>query len=69
MDVSIGVNQVAAADDEQANEETGEHGTGPEAAAEALHKEDGRDGSKEKGAATDEGHKDGLFLVETDLIH
>ncbi len=69
MDVSLGVNEVAAADDEQANEEAGEHSAGPEAATETLHKEYGGDGAEEEGTATDEGHKDGLFGVETDLIH
>ena len=69
MDVSLGIDKVAAADDEQANEEAGEHGAGPETASEALHKENGGNGAKEEGAATDEGHKDGLFGVKPDLIH
>ena len=41
MDVGFGVNEVAAADDEEADEEAGEHGAGPETAAKALHEEDG----------------------------
>ena len=54
MDVGVGVNKVAATDDEQANEEAGEHGAGPEAPTEALHKEDGGDGAEEEGATTNE---------------
>ena len=69
MDVSSGVNKVAAADDEQADEEAGEHGAGPETAAEALHVDDGGDCAAKQRAAADEGHEDGLFGVEADLIH
>ena len=68
-DVGFGVDEVGAADDEEAEEEAGEHGAGPEAAAEALHVEDGGDGAEEEGAAADEGHEDGLLAVESDLVH
>lgn len=63
------VDEVGAADDEEADEEAGEHGAGPEAPAEALHVEDCGDGAEEEGAAADEGHEDGLFAVEADLVH
>ena len=68
-DVGLGVDEVGAADDEQAEEEAGEHGAGPETPAEALHVEDGGDGAEEEGAAADEGHEDGLLAVEADLVH
>ncbi len=67
--VFLRVDEVGAADDEEAEEEAGEHGAGPEAAAEALHVEDGGDGAEEEGAAADEGHEDGLLAVEADLVH
>ena len=67
--VGGGVDEVGAADDEEAEEEAGKHGAGPEAAAEALHVEDSGDGAEEEGAAADEGHEDGLFGVEAYLAH
>ncbi len=67
--VFLGVDEVGAADDEEADEEAGEHGAGPEAPAEALHVEDCGDGAEEEGAAADEGHEDGLLAVEADLVH
>ena len=63
------VDQVAAADEDEADEEAREHGAGPEAPPEALHVEDGGDGAEEEGAAADERHEDGLFGVEADLVH
>lgn len=68
-DVGLGVDEVGAADDEEAEEEAGQHGAGPEAAAEALHVEDGGDGAEEEGAPAHEGHEDGLLAVEADLVH
>ena len=68
-DVGLAVDEVGAADDEEAEEEAGQHGAGPEAPAEALHVEDGGDGAEEEGAAADEGHEDGLLAVEADLVH
>ena len=68
-DVGVGVDEVGASDDEEAEEEAGEHGTGPETAAEALHVEDGGDGAEEEGAAANERHEDGLLAVEADLVH
>lgn len=68
-DVGFGVDEVRTADDEQANEEAGKHGAGPETATEAFHVEDGGDGTEEERAAANEGHEDGLFAVEADLVH
>ena len=68
-DVCGRVDEVGAADDEEADEEARQHGAGPEAAAEALHVEDGRNGTEEQAAAADEGHEDGLLAVEADLVH
>ena len=68
-DVGCGVDEVGAADDEEADEEAGEHGAGPEAAPEALHVEDGGDGAEEERAAAHEGHEHGLLAVESDLVH
>ena len=48
-DVGFRVDQVGAADDEEADEEARQHGAGPEAAAEAFHEENGRDGSEKQG--------------------
>ena len=67
--MGFAVDEVAAADDEQADEESGQHGAGPKAPAETLHVEDCGDGAEEEGAAADEGHEDGLFGVEPDLVH
>ena len=67
--VGVDVDEVAAADDEEADEEAGQHGAGPEAAPEAFHVEDGGEGAEEEGAAADEGHEDGLFGVEADFVH
>lgn len=63
------VDEVAAADKDKADEEAGKHGAGPEAPAEPLHVEDGREGAEKEGAAADKRHKDGLFGVETYLGH
>lgn len=65
--VGVGVDEVGAADDEETDEEAGEHGAGPEAAAEAFHVEDGGDCAQEERAAADEGHEDGAFGIEADL--
>lgn len=67
--VFLRVHDVGAADDEEADEEAGEHGAGPEAPAEALHVEDGGDSAEEEGAAADKGHEDGMLAVEADLVH
>lgn len=53
-DVGGGVDEVGAADDEEAEEEARQHGAGPEAAAETLHVEDGGEGAEEERAAADE---------------
>ena len=45
-DVGLGVDEVGTSDDEQADEEAGQHGAGPETAAEALHVEYGGDRPK-----------------------
>ena len=68
-DVGGGVDEVGAADDEEADEEAGEHCAGPEAAAETLHVEDCGDRSEKEGDSAHEGHEYGLFAVEAHLVH
>lgn len=52
-DVGVGVDEVGASDDEQADEEARQHSAGPETAPEALHVEDGRKCAEKQGAAAD----------------
>ena len=67
--VGVGVDQIAATDDEQADKETGQRGASPETAAEALHEKDCGDGPKKEGAPADKRHEDRLLGVEADLAH
>jgi len=60
---------VADADEDEAEEEAGQHGVGPVAAAEPLHEQHGRDGAEHEGAAADERHEDAGLVVEADLAH
>ena len=68
-EIGLQVDEVAASDDDEADEESGEHGTGPEPAPEFLHVEDGGDGSEEQTATAHEGHENGVSGVKSNLGH
>ena len=67
--VGFGVDQVAAANDQQAKEESGKHRACPEAATEAFHVEDCGKRPKKERATADERHEYGLLGVEAYFAH
>jgi hypothetical protein len=64
-----GVELVADADKHETDEETGQHGDGPETSSAGFHEEDGRDGTEQQGTTTDKRHVGCVVGVESDLRH